>query len=184
MHRNGAPPVFAVPRFFLRGPALYPVPHPGPRFLRGTVRGPAIASKFRISGTKLSTISGALDSAPQKTGPRSGDLAGGSKNGAPDGARGGVKKKRSPAPPRSAVRGGDFLRGPACPEANTTPAPVQAVARRGSRNALGCNETELPTTAFKIACSGRICIALVGSDGPPTVDDLLIEMSLDEGGLI
>ena len=73
MHRNGVPPVFAVPRFFLRGPALYPV-------------------------------------------PRNGDLAGGSKNG----ARGGVKKKRSPAPPRSAVRGGDFLRGPACPEANTT----------------------------------------------------------------
>ena len=78
-----------------------------------------------ISSRKLTTICRAPDGAPQKTGPRNGEFAGGSENGAPetaktgprkcgapDGARGGAKKKRSPAPPRSAVRGGDFLRGP------------------------------------------------------------------------
>ena len=60
---------------------------------------------------------------PVFCGAPSGDLAGGSENGAPetaktgprkcgapDGARGGVKKKDPP--PRSAVRGGDFLRSP------------------------------------------------------------------------
>ena len=74
---------------------------------------------------KLTTICGAPDGAPQKTGPQNGEFAGGSENGAPetaktgpqkcgapDGARGGAKKKRSPAPPRSAVRGGYFLQGP------------------------------------------------------------------------
>ena len=70
--------------------------------------------EIRISSTKLTTISGSPDCVPQKTGPRNGEFAEGSQNG----AWGRVKTNRSPAPPRSAVRGGDFLRGPACPEAN------------------------------------------------------------------
>ena len=121
-----APPVFAVPRFFLRGPALYPEPCPGPRFLRGTVWGPTIASQFhtananfrrmlsdkhtpeiRRSGTKLTTISGA---------PERGICGGKRKRGTGRG-----EKKRSPAPPCSAVRGGDFLRGPGKSEAPRAP---------------------------------------------------------------
>ena len=62
-----------------------------------------------------------------KTGPRKPRKRGPWRCRAPDGARGRAKKKGSPAPPRSAVRGGDFLRGPVCPEANTT-----------SNFALGC----------------------------------------------
>ena len=44
----GALLVFVVPRFFLLGPALYPVPCPGLCCLWGamTVWGPAIANQF------------------------------------------------------------------------------------------------------------------------------------------
>ena len=63
-------------------------------------RGPGrVLPAMRISGTKLTTISGApqrgFSGGKQKRGP------GNCQNGAPE------------------VRGGDFLRGPACPEANT-----------------------------------------------------------------
>ena len=63
---------------------------------------------------------------PVFCGARSGDLAGGSKNGAPEvrgpgrgKGRGEKKKIPRPAPQCGAVRCGDFSRGPACPGANT-----------------------------------------------------------------
>ena len=69
--------------------------------------------EIHISGTKLTTISGAPDGAPQKTGPRNGEFAGESDNGALEvrgsgsawhrtGHRAGRKKKKDP-PPRPAV---------------------------------------------------------------------------------
>ena len=68
-----------------------------------------------------------------KTGPR--------KCGAPDGARGGAKKKRSPTPPRSAmpVQGRDFLRGPG-----------KSGALRAPKRTLGIRESFAPFIPIEI----------------------------------
>ena len=77
---------------------------------------------------QLTTISGAPDGAPQKTGPRNGEFAGGSENGAPETAKTGHeagRKKKIPRPAPECGAGRGFfarprkIRGPACPEANT-----------------------------------------------------------------
>ena len=78
------------------GPPVFAVPHP--------ISGAPPGSPFFCGAPSKDLAGGSKNGAPEtaKTGPR--------KCGAPDGARGGVKKKDPP--PRSVVRGGDFLRSP------------------------------------------------------------------------